>query len=391
VVDRNEPSGTGGAGGHATHDLERIAALLDADLPAADRILGEGMVGACHDCARLRDDLVALASAAAAMPAVERTHDFRLTPADAVRLAATGPGEPSTTATRLGDEMFDPHITARHPAHDTMLVAALVDDLVPAGEREGAQQLVDTCGRCAELHDDLLALRAATRALPTPPRPRDYRLTAADVDRLRPTGLRRWIAAIGSSRDAFTRPLAIGLTTLGIVGLVVSGAPLLSFGGATSSASGEPAAAPRPAASQPAFDVAVPAAGAGNAAAEATRGPVAAAATAPAATAPAATAPAVLPPAQQAPGLAAAPSPPSGDGSSEALGDQSGRAGGSVGGAKATGSIPGAEQDHPVAVTGPQPAEPGPSVAPIVIVSGVLLLAGLGLFLLRWMARRFGA
>ena len=399
-------TGTDATGPHATHDLERIAALLDADLAPADRMVGESMAAACPECAGLLDDLVAIAGAAVATPGVGRTRDFRLTPADAARLAPVGwgrssVGEPPTDPARLTDDMFDHRITAGHPTHDTMLVAALVDHSIPIPERDAAQRMVETCRLCAELHADLLALRTATRALPTPPRPRDYFVSAADAQRLRPSGLRRWIAAIGGSRDAITRPLAIGLTTLGIVGLLVSGAPLLSVGSATSSARGGPAAAeaPAPAASQPAMDVAgaapsagrgaaAPATGGANAAAAASPGP----AQSPPGFAPAPAGASAAPvsgrtPTALLPGLPPATSAQPANGSPEFLGDQSGGAGG----ANATAPSIGREQDHPVAATGSQPVEPETGVPAVLVVSGLLFVAGLGLFLLRWMARRVGA
>jgi hypothetical protein len=79
-------------------------------------------------------------------------------------------------------------------------------------------------------------------ALQTPARRRDYRLTAEDAARLRPSGWRRlleWLAAPGST----VRPLATGLATLGVIGLLLtSGAPgiLSGFG----SAGAAPVAAP---------------------------------------------------------------------------------------------------------------------------------------------------
>ena len=69
---------------------------------------------------------------------------------------------------------------------------------------------------------------SAQRALPTPSRPRDFHLTPAEARRLRPGGFRAVLAAIGSTRDAFSKPLAVGLTTLGLVGLLVGTMP--SFG-----------------------------------------------------------------------------------------------------------------------------------------------------------------
>jgi hypothetical protein len=389
VADDDETAkGVDAADPHENHDLERIAALLDADLPPADRMAGEAMAAACPECARLRDDLFALAGAAAAMPTPERTRDFRLTTADAARLAPIRWGEPSADATRLTDDMFDPRFTADHPAHDTMLVAALADHSIPTVERDAAQRLVDACRSCAELHVDLLALRTATRALPTPPRPKDYYLSADDADRLRPSGLRRWIVAIGTSRDAVTRPLAIGLTTLGIVGLLVSSAPLVSFGGsASSAASGTAPEAAQPAASQPATDVAAPAPSAARGAAGAGAPAMSSANADAAASAPPAPVPApgVLLPGPPAPSAVPANgSPP------EFLGDQ-GVANGGSSGAKAPAQVPGRNQpDQPVAASGAQPTEPGSAVPPVVVVSGVLLVAGLGLFVLRRTARRIG-
>ena len=90
---------------------------------------------------------------------------------------------------------------------------------------------------CAALRDDLLLIAAANRAMPTPPRPRDYRLTPADADRAWGRGWRGFLARIGSSRDALSRPLAVGLTTLGLAGLLLtSGASILPFGSAGGSA-----------------------------------------------------------------------------------------------------------------------------------------------------------
>ena len=83
-----------------------------------------------------------------------------------------------------------------------MLLAALADGSPAGSERAAAEALVDGCGLCAATIADLVALRSATRSMPTPPRPRDYQLTPADAARLRPAGWRRWVAAFGVA----TRP-----------------------------------------------------------------------------------------------------------------------------------------------------------------------------------------
>ena len=136
--------------------------------------------------------------------------------------------------------------TSRHPRHDRILIAAAVDrgsDIRPSLVRS----LLGTCLECARLHADLLALALALPIASTPPRPRDFSLTAADAERLRPRGLRRWLGLIGTSRDTLTRPLAIGFTTLGLAGLLVATVPgaLPGSGGTSAEAAAGDAGAPQ--------------------------------------------------------------------------------------------------------------------------------------------------
>ncbi len=120
---------------------------------------------------------------------------------------------------------------ADHAAHDLVLVAEAAD----RGGRLPAAQA--SCLDCLALHADLVLLAAAMPDAALPARPRDYTLSEADAARLRPAGWRRWLAAIGTSRDAVTRPLAVGLTTIGLAGLLVASIPgILPVGGATSGA-----------------------------------------------------------------------------------------------------------------------------------------------------------
>ena len=53
-----------------------------------------------------------------------------------------------------------------------------------------AQALVGSCAECARLHDDVLAVASATKALPPPVRTRDFRITNEQAAKLRPAGLR---------------------------------------------------------------------------------------------------------------------------------------------------------------------------------------------------------
>ena len=135
-----------------------------------------------------------------------------------------------------------PHLPAAEAQDHAALIVALDAGDLAGAELTAAESLVASCGGCAALADDLVAIRGAMSALPTPARRRDYRLTAEDAARLRPSGWRRlleWLAAPGST----VRPLATGLATLGVIGLLLtSGAPgmLSGFG----SAGAAPVAAP---------------------------------------------------------------------------------------------------------------------------------------------------
>jgi anti-sigma factor RsiW len=224
-------SGPTGESGHAGHDLERIVALLDGDLPAIERDAAVAQSEACSACRALLTDLRALAAATAEMPVPTRTREFTLTPAMAAGLRPAVDGEPARAGARLMGEMNP--ATSRHETHDRLLVASLVDRSITEPERARAEAQLRACRACAELHAELVALSVATRAMPVPVRTRDFALTPADADRLRVRRWRRLVAAIGSSRDAFSRPLALGFTTLGLAGLLLSSVSL-PFGGATS-------------------------------------------------------------------------------------------------------------------------------------------------------------
>ncbi len=156
-------------------------------------------------------------------------------------------------------EPNQPADPANHAAHDPSWMAALAArnrDLSPS-EHTRAQAALESCGPCADLFADLVAISAAIPSAAIPARPRDFTLTPADAARLQPHGLRRLFKAIGSARDGVTFPLAMGLTTMGIAGLLLATIPtaLSGAGGATSdslSAVGEAAPMPAPPSAAPA-------------------------------------------------------------------------------------------------------------------------------------------
>jgi hypothetical protein len=375
---------------HVDHDPMLIAALLDADLDDAERAAGEAQVVACVECADLRADLLALSSATRALPTPPRPRDFRLTATDAARIAGTSVGEPGAPAARLTGVMNG---TRDHASHDSLLVAALADRTLGGPERAAAEGLVAACSLCARLHADLVAISTATRQLPAPARTRDFMLTLADAERLRPSGWRRLIAAFGTSRDTFSRPLAAGLTAIGLAGLLFATIPG-TFGQQTTilstvgSAVGQGAAQGLTAASSGAPSgaagaVAVPAATAASGTADSaarSSGSVAAPAV-----------PLVPAGASVSPAKQVAPAASGGFGSiaqpSEDVYSGSGEGPGVA--AEATGPTPSAADDLAASPVPPtDKASAGPST--MVVLSGVLLLIGLALFAVRWTAHRAG-
>ena len=124
---------------------------------------------------------------------------------------------------------------ASHARHDRFAVAESVGGgALPAS--------IGSCPACGALHGDLLTIRAALRHAWVPIRPRDLHLTVSDAARLRPgRWWRRAIAAVGTSRDAVTRPLGLTFTALGLAGLLLAAVPIGSSGASTASASPAPA------------------------------------------------------------------------------------------------------------------------------------------------------
>jgi hypothetical protein len=121
---------------------------------------------------------------------------------------------------------------AAHAAHDLTNVAALAaraDDLDETTAAAARRQVAE-CTACADVLADLVTLQTVLPTTSTPARPRDFSLTPADAARLHRSGWRRFLGFFGSARDGFSRPLAIGFTTLGLAGLLVATVPSMSIG-----------------------------------------------------------------------------------------------------------------------------------------------------------------
>ena len=129
-----------------------------------------------------------------------------------------------------------PHDSVQHDQHDQLLVVSLAAGDLTGADRDRATSQIADCAECARLNDDLLVIARATAALPAAVRPRDFQLSPEQAQRLRPAGWRRFVAAFASPRVAMTRQLGVGLTTLGIAGLMLSVLGSVNLGGMSAGA-----------------------------------------------------------------------------------------------------------------------------------------------------------
>jgi hypothetical protein len=123
-----------------------------------------------------------------------------------------------------------PPVSEPHVQHDPLLVASLAAGDLAGADRDHAAAQIATCADCADLHADLIAIARATAALPPAVAPRDFTLSPEQAAALRPTGWRRLVAAMSGSRPLMSRPLGIGLATIGLAGLLVSILPTVQLG-----------------------------------------------------------------------------------------------------------------------------------------------------------------
>jgi hypothetical protein len=115
------------------------------------------------------------------------------------------------------------HPPADHARHDRLLVVrhAAGDPLDPA-ELTTVRHLRATCPECAALADEIPLISRATATAAAPTRPRDFRLTARDAERLRGSVVRRFFDRLAAPRGAILRPAAGAILGIGLV-LVVAG------------------------------------------------------------------------------------------------------------------------------------------------------------------------
>jgi hypothetical protein len=121
-------------------------------------------------------------------------------------------------------------IPATHARHDRLLVSRFAAGDEYPGEAEQARALVAACAECAGLAQDILALSSAAAQLGAPGRPRDFRITPEQADRLRGSTFERLLRRIAAPGLAPARPLAGVALSVGLM-MAVAGAALPAAGG----------------------------------------------------------------------------------------------------------------------------------------------------------------
>jgi hypothetical protein len=127
-----------------------------------------------------------------------------------------------------------------HARHDGLLIAQLAaGDPLPAEQRLEASRLLDSCPDCARLAADLRTLPAVIAWEPLPSRRRDFRLDPGRARELRGTAVERFLRRLSLPGTAPLRPLAAGVLSIGLL-FMVAGAAWPD--GGSSGTVGQPAA-----------------------------------------------------------------------------------------------------------------------------------------------------
>ena len=122
-----------------------------------------------------------------------------------------------------------------HDTHDLALIAGLAAGDLSGADRTRALAVLDTCSECTTVHADLIAIAAATHALPKrATAPHDYRLSPEQAARLHRRSWLRTILAPFAGAGSAVRPIATAFTSLGLVGLLVVSVLPGMLGGAAS-------------------------------------------------------------------------------------------------------------------------------------------------------------
>lgn len=131
---------------------------------------------------------------------------------------ASSDREPLASSGRLDPVTPGSQTSTDHAHHDRWIIVRAVsqdDDLTP-DELTAARAWIDTCPECALLASDIATISQATATSMAPARPRDFRLTPAQVRASASfwARLSRWLA---TPRASLVRPLGAASLAIGIL------------------------------------------------------------------------------------------------------------------------------------------------------------------------------
>lgn len=112
---------------------------------------------------------------------------------------------------------------AQHSNHDPLLIARYAARDVDAAEARIAERMVGECTDCAALVADLVTITRTVAAVPTPRRPRDFRISPEQAAAVRGSFLERILRRFAMPSTAVLQPLAGAAVAIGLVLVVVGG------------------------------------------------------------------------------------------------------------------------------------------------------------------------
>lgn len=114
-----------------------------------------------------------------------------------------------------------------HNKHDRLLVARFAAGDAYPSEKPLAERQVAACSECAALAADIRLLTRHTAQMPAPRRPRDFRITADQAERLRGSWLERAMRRFASPGWGVMQPVAGAAMALGLALAVVGTLPTM--------------------------------------------------------------------------------------------------------------------------------------------------------------------
>jgi hypothetical protein len=127
--------------------------------------------------------------------------------------------EPDHDGGRLTRVTAHPSGSSRpHDLHDRLLVGRwVVGDALAPDETASVRAQIAGCADCVGLADEIRLVQAAVATSLAPTRPRDFFLTPAQAESLRPNRWQRFLARLSAPRMTALRPVAGATLAIGIV------------------------------------------------------------------------------------------------------------------------------------------------------------------------------